>query len=370
LPRKKDLREPDIVDGIYEAALDPAAWPSALRSLSKTLHGSLAGIFFFDPVNGRLLQDYSSELPQRDAYLTDYAAMDPRNAFGTGKMAGVTFTDSAFIEKDETIRHPFYQEYLLPNDMGHVGAHVLRNDREGIAGVAVQRPWRQSVFGSRELELLERLAPHLNRALRLNERVRQVGPRAAGWSMDLLAKLPYGLVVFGASSKPLFVNDAAERILTEGDGLRLTAQGLNAAHPWLSHRLSQAIAEARSAGGSALSVRRPSGAPDWLLVLTRIRAETSPFATQGSTGVAIHILDRCDRPSMSLPRLGQLFDLSPAEARVAAALAAGRSPAQIAMAAGVRASTVKTQIEKVMLKTETGDRMALLRLLNALAQLP
>lgn len=65
-----------------------------------------------------------------------------------------------------------------------------------------------------------------------------------------------------------------------------------------------------------------------------------------------------------------LFDLSPAEAKVASGIAQGHSVENIAMAAGVSRETVRTQVKAVQMKTGAGRQSEIAALLAGLPKLP
>jgi DNA-binding CsgD family transcriptional regulator len=62
--------------------------------------------------------------------------------------------------------------------------------------------------------------------------------------------------------------------------------------------------------------------------------------------------------------LADLFGLSPAEARVAAALMAGKSLADIAAASGVQITTVRTQLRSTLRKVGVKRQFDLVRILS------
>ena len=67
-------------------------------------------------------------------------------------------------------------------------------------------------------------------------------------------------------------------------------------------------------------------------------------------------------PDLSL--LHGLFDLTPKEARLAAALASGKTLQDAAAASGIRYSTARTHLEHIFQKTGTGRQSDLVLLLQ------
>jgi hypothetical protein len=160
---------------IYEAALDPALWPEALRRITKHGRGSYTFLLILRPRTVEPLHLLGDGWPGYDQYLAHYARIDPRNAHATRVHAGAKVVDYDFTTEGEMARSEFYQDYLLPHDMGYVGAEMLVTDPNCIAAIAIQRARRQGPFELGELDLLDRLAPHLTRALRLQTRFAALG---------------------------------------------------------------------------------------------------------------------------------------------------------------------------------------------------
>ncbi|WP_270939450.1 helix-turn-helix transcriptional regulator, partial [Falsiroseomonas oryzae] len=71
----------------------------------------------------------------------------------------------------------------------------------------------------------------------------------------------------------------------------------------------------------------------------------------GFRGAMLLVTDGARRPAPNAALLGRMFGLTPAEARLAAALAAGRSAADHAKARGVSVETVRSQLAAIRRKT-------------------
>jgi DNA-binding CsgD family transcriptional regulator len=67
--------------------------------------------------------------------------------------------------------------------------------------------------------------------------------------------------------------------------------------------------------------------------------------------------------------MGKLYDLSPAELRVATALLAGKSPGEYANEAGLTLHTVRSQLKNLFSKTYTRRQSELVALLSKLPPL-
>ena len=132
--------------------------------------------------------------PGYDQYLAHYAGIDPRHAYALSLPAGSKVTDYDFTTESLIAHSEFYQDYLLPLDMGYVGATILTNDRHSLAAIATQRARSQGPFEPHELQILDRLAPHLTRALRLQTRFAAL--EAQRWAAQTLRdRLPFAVIL-------------------------------------------------------------------------------------------------------------------------------------------------------------------------------
>lgn len=95
----------------------------------------------------------------------------------------------------------------------------------------------------------------------------------------------------------------------------------------------------------------------------------TPAPAEGPHTVLI-IINLDDRPTPNADVLRNLFELSPAEARLAHHLMSGRSLEEAADASGLKLATVRKQLASVFTKTSTHRQGELVALLGRLSILP
>jgi DNA-binding CsgD family transcriptional regulator len=105
-----------------------------------------------------------------------------------------------------------------------------------------------------------------------------------------------------------------------------------------------------------------------LLTVVPLPALSAAHFWRAEPAVAIFIADPEARPRDLSERFAQLFGLTPAEARLAARLAAGDSPAAVAEALGLSKHTIRVQLKALMDKTDTHRQAELVRLLMLAAR--
>jgi DNA-binding CsgD family transcriptional regulator len=179
----------------------------------------------------------------------------------------------------------------------------------------------------------------------------------------------------------VFANRAANELLEQDDGLRLqplygrSARRLLAAQAGTQTLLDEAMRQAMTNDlleiphfSRSIPIRRPSGRPDYAIQFSML-TEKNEFGQGIATPRAIaFITDPSAAPAPEPEQLIELYRLTPAEARLAIALANGDGLQEVAGQIGISLNTAKTQLQSIYGKTGTDNRAKLTKLLFALAR--
>jgi DNA-binding CsgD family transcriptional regulator len=154
------------------------------------------------------------------------------------------------------------------------------------------------------------------------------------------------------------MNAAAEQLVQAGDALTVSRGVLRALDAAAERALAAAIAAAAARQGDfGGAVLLPSPA-----LSQPLRAIVTPLSVGSITRVLV-IVDDPSRRDAGLPqKLIGLFMLTAAEAATVAALAEGRSPAEISEMRQVSLPTVRTQIQSALGKMNARGIADLVRL--------
>jgi DNA-binding CsgD family transcriptional regulator len=202
--------------------------------------------------------------------------------------------------------------------------------------------------------------------------------RFAGWShreihnrrsmpsvaLRALDQLCAGVIVTDNTGLVVEMSRAAEAIVQFGDGLFVREGRLCARRVFETTKVAKLIAAAteeqtRMAGGRMV-IGRCDGLPPYVLAVMPLHA-----APVDDRRLAMIIIIDPARYVPSERDLADLFGLSPAEARVAAALMTGKSLADIAAASGVQITTVRTQLRSILRKVGVKRQFDLVRILSS-----
>lgn len=227
---------------------------------------------------------------------------------------------------------------------------------------------RGEAFGEEECKLLRELAPHLQRAFQLHNRIQRLEwkRRTVG---DVLDHLPWGVVLLDAKGHVLLVNGATTELLARERALKLSPYGLVAAMQSENTRLNAlirgAIATANDNGlhsVGAMTISRSGPGRSLQVLVTTLKTKTIHLG-KDTPVVAIFISDPDREPVLDSDILAQLYGLTRAEARLAQIVASGGSLREAARQLGVAQSTVRSQLKSIFGKTNTNRQSELVRLL-------
>lgn len=263
-------------------------------------------------------------------------------------------TGDELVGKTALMRSEWY-EFCRKLDAFHVLGSLVAIADDVLCQVGVHRPRNAAAFDQADKRTMLILLPHVARALQLHRRFGiSEGERAV--SLDILDRLAIGVLIVDASARVLFANAVAERALRSEDALMTADRRLQlraADQTSLLARLVHGAARTSAgnglaAGGTVAAPRRSGGR----LALTVSPVRAWRMGLGPAKPAAAIVFSDTDGASAAPERaLVELYSLTPAEARLLAALVAGQTLAQYARLHHVGLGTARTHLKHVLEKT-------------------
>jgi DNA-binding CsgD family transcriptional regulator/PAS domain-containing protein len=359
-----DAQYQQLLEAIYDAAIDPGLWPNAIEQVSDAL-GAIGGMFIsFDPHEpqrsafalSRLDPDLMQDYLERHSQTCLWAQLPNIMPVGTAS-SGDRFVPASDLEHTE-----FYDDILRPQRILHTAVAVLARDAKRSVGFSMFRGRDKGPVDDNDVAVLSALAPHVKRAAQIGWRL---AARAAveGAKDAALDRLDDGVILIDRRSRVLFANRAASSIVALRDGLTLSGEGLRTAMVADNRRLQRLIADAASgSGGGTMRVSRPSLAESFLLLVSPTRPQ-GPWPVELGPVVVIFITDPERAPKLELPQLVGLFGLTATEAKVALLIASGKGGPECARELRMSANTVHTHMRRIFRKLGVHRQADLVRVL-------
>jgi DNA-binding CsgD family transcriptional regulator len=359
----------DLVSGLYAAAADPALWPDALRAYADAFGAQGSLIYLHDKTHGvNPFSGFTGLDPERVAeFDRERAAIDPRVAWAASHRGWTSLYDYALYDESEMDREPYYA-WLGEMGLRYVLGVPLVNDDHLLGMATIQRTRGQGHVSRAEIELMERLTPHLRQAVQLSMRFGGLELHAAA-AAEAAEGLPIGLIVLDEAGRVLHMNREARRIVEAGGVLRAGTEGLRALRAADDAQLGKLIAGARAVnagaaldGGGAMALPRPDSPRPYTLLVTPLARRQVAFALARPAAL-LTIADPERRPVLAAERLRSLWGLTPAEARLASELAQDVALKDAAERLGVAERTARVHLNAVLRKTGARRQTELVRLL-------
>jgi DNA-binding CsgD family transcriptional regulator len=356
----------DLVDCAYHAAFDESVWPAFLERFAEALHGQNTALLVQDVAlkQNRAVACVRTDPDQLRLYNEHYYGLNPWLLKGSADLAagrvGVGVGEM-HCENDELLRTEFYNGWLLPQRLKHSIAAMIFQSRGRVVLCSTLRSASAGPFASKDIAFYESLLPHLRRAVLTRERASDVF-EAGRQALEVLENSPNACVLANRAARPVFVNRAAREILNGNCGVWLRTRGLVALRQEDNSRLQKLIARAATSppSGGEMAIFRERGQPLLILVTPIQPRYEAPLPLQ--TAVAVWISDPNRKTMSRAKRIQTLFGLTRAEASIAAELAQGLSPYEIADMLEISRHTVRNHLKNIFEKTGAHRQGDLVRL--------
>lgn len=367
-----------IVNLIYDTLDDRAAWRLMLDSVHEAIGGRAIHMLGFDGEHGALsYSDGAAMAPQIDLeYIQKYQFIDPRAVLLRQQSTSGWLHCHEHFDDDFAADHPFYQEFLIPHGARYVSACKLVESPEATVILSCLRSSDEGPLPPNALAFLDRLRPHMERAVRLGL-AQFVYSTQALVGHALVDKLRQPVMLLTAHGDVVLANEAARGLLAATSLVRVVDRKLLLPQRYrasflmqcgeLETRVRRAAAEGipDSKESRALHMRSEAGAAaDTLYAFFTM---LTPENTLGSFGlrplVMLFFYHPTSAQEIDSTLLTAAFGLSHAECRIASMLADGMPLKTIADLLGVQYDTVRKQLLSIYQKTATNRQPELVRLL-------
>jgi DNA-binding CsgD family transcriptional regulator len=354
---------PELIDRIYECSFAPELWPKVLGEVGRV---SEAGASLFITNEGRISWTASKFAHEGTAICVREGWIFRGQLFArlfAARHAGF-LADLDLFTLDELDREPIYRDIWRSRlGVGWAAATGIPIPTgEKVSFVFTRRTERGPVERA-VVQKLDELRPHLARSAFLSARLQLERARVAS---ETLAAIGLPALVLNEQGKVLAANHLIEAMTgyvhwRPHDHISLSDRAAD-------QLLRDAVATIDLAGD--LGVRsfpfRDMGADVMMVAhILPVRLSARDIFVRCAAVLVLTPVALPQAPPVELVQ--SLFDLTPAEARVARGLAAGKTVDDIAADGGTSANTIRTQLRGVLEKTGCNRQVDIVALLTAIS---
>ena len=352
--------EAELIDRIYECSFVPELWPQVLRDTSRLSDSAGAAMFLTNPEVAAWTSSRNAQ-GTIEGFVREgwYWRGELMNRVHGTRHAGF-LRDIDLLTAQQLEAEPIYRDNWSRLGMGWGAATAFALPGGDALSIVLPRPTMKGPADAAAIAQLDALRPHFARAALMAARLRLEGARAAG---DALAAIGLAALVLEGGGRVLAANalvEAAAGVVHWRAGDRIALQD-RAADALLREALAQ-IELPGNGGVRSFPVHARS-----LMVghVIPIRLSARDIFSRSAAMLVLAPVEAPGAPPVELVR--SLFDLTPAEARVARGLAGGRTVDELAGEGGVSANTVRAQVRGVLEKTGCHRQADVVALLAGIA---
>jgi DNA-binding CsgD family transcriptional regulator len=364
-----------LIDQCYAAATEDNGWPELLGEVRKFLDCHGATLFFTDRELKPIDEFFSDSVsPEAIAsYQDHFHTIDIRMQRAIPASLNKVVTDRDLVDEETVRKHEFYQDFLRLAGHRFVASAMIDLEDGAFAFCSMHRGLKQEHVQSDDLDKMRLILPHIKRSLQLRRRFRPVATVGAS-ALDILDRFHQAVFFINQDGRIAWQNMWASRLLEQRDGLMTNDGELRLLSPSAHAELQGLVASAiqvrsrpKGRPGGMMPIARPSLKRAYQVLVAPLRRRPESASEHGllheHAGAVIFIVDPEEEVAPSAEVLATLYNLTPAEARLATALAAGNTLKAYAERYRLSIHYVRWLLKQVEGKTDTRRIGDLTRLL-------
>lgn len=356
----------DILDAIYDSAVDPDAWARLPAVLARMADAQTCAVYYDTGTAVGDLATYNLKEAAPD-YVGYYHQLDPWMKRGRAAPQLVCRFGEELIRQSIFEETEYYRDFGRNWGLSHLLGVYAPLTSNLCFDVGLHRPRDAEPFTPEIKAKFDLLLPHIQRALQL--RLRAMGAeRQASIGFAGLSCLSFAAIVCNADAIVEFANAAAERMATSGSSLKFVRRSDGTTLQLASKTQELHMLIRNAATGGAGGAMRFDDTDDTLLILVAPLPNQLSFAPTFGSRVMVSIKGTAHDGRLGKARLSALFNFTATESELAVALMSSKSIEQIATERGVKIPTLRTQLGSMFAKTGTDNQRDLVRLLGSIPQ--
>jgi DNA-binding CsgD family transcriptional regulator len=338
------------IDEIYEAAVVPEMWMRTLDRMAEIAGGQ--GTLMFANAQKSSQSICSASIGEFiQSWLSDgWIEIDERGK----RLIPITeprfLTDLDAFTLDELDNIPIYKDFYRKIGFGWCVGTAIRSPDTDTIVFSVERQFKKGPVEPEAVKVLDGLRPHLARAAVLSAKV---GLERAWSSVTALQTVGLPAAVLSPAGKALAANSLLVDFAPEiaiGAGNRLSFKNSSIQSLFARSLKSETHGRAEFPGCS-LPLPANGVNPPAVVHLLPLRGLGRDIFSGASVLLYVTILSR--RSALPVTLLQSLFDLTPAEARVAGLIGSGHTVTEVCSELAIQANTVRKQLKSIFSKTGT-----------------
>ena len=339
------MKPSTLIDDIYEAAVVPGLWVRTLDRMAEIAAGE-GGVLIAESRHVSQIVNSPSLQPLVDKWQSGgWSENKERRKRFLPVLEPRFLTDLDVFAPEELSRLPYYQEFLRPAGFGWCAATAIHAPAGDTILFAIERLFDKGPVEPAAISRLDELRPHLARAAVLSAKIGIERARSTVFAME---SIDIPAAVLTETAKVVAANSLLQRC---APSMTIGARDLLSFQNPASQtffQMSLGSVDAQAAARSFPLFASGDNAPA-VAHLVPLRGAGRDLFT--GAAVLLYVTTVSRHSALPAALLQALFDLKPAEARVARLIGSGSTVGEAAQLLDVKGDTIRAQLKSIFAKT-------------------
>jgi DNA-binding CsgD family transcriptional regulator len=347
----------DVVDSIYEAALDDSKWHECLIDFGAIAGSPNSTDLSIESGGEFLFESSTCDAGIYRVYEEHYAMTIPDSFWSDEVPVRHIEKLENFWEEGAYEQSEYYNDFALPYDFPGSITTVIDRKASGTLRMCQCRTGMEGQFQASALRLVQRFLPHFGRAFEVRANLADLRQEADA-KAETLDRLPFGVVFLDDRGRVREMNRGARTISIRRDGFSVGRGGrLLAASPALTNELTALVTRTCAysidrpldAGGT-INLPRPSGLRHYNILVCPLKSVRVDIGLSRWAAV-LFVRDPDAEPTPPIELIQRVHGLSAREAEIVWALSRGDRHREIADRLEISIDTMRTYLRRAVDKT-------------------
>ena len=358
-----------VIGKIYDAALDPGAWPGVMQEICGFV-GCSSGMLLSEDrqrATNRLYYQWGFNPDWLKLYFEKYWKLNPVFPAQTFLEVGDVRSVFDLVPREEHEETRFDREWVRPGGM--VDCILVTTERSGTseAGIALQRHVHEGLVDAECRRRMCLVAPHIRRAVLIGKVVEHHKLEAQTFT-SIVDRLDSSVYLVDEDSQITYANPAARSLADKAQIVGNQRGTLTLRDPGANQALRQAVAAASDGDtevgdkGVAVTLAADSAGQHFAHMLPLTSGSRRQAGKHHESVAAVCVRKAAFEIASPLKLMSQSFGLTASETRVLGAVVELGSVSEMADGLGISPATVKTHLQRLFDKTGARRQIDLIKL--------